>query len=140
MCVAERNWLKNCNGPNKNHVKSVFIMARKGFDREVQKCKRAYWVALQNELLTECENNGQEFWKTIGKIGVGHTKKKGIPMEVICDDGSISNNLHTVLSKWKVDFSSLFVDRQTDIIVDSDENVSHTSHSCDCLNENITIF
>jgi hypothetical protein len=61
-------------------------------------------------------------------------------MKVVCEDGSVSNNLHTVLSKWKVDFSCLFVNRQTDTVVANDENECQTSHSCDCLIENITIF
>jgi hypothetical protein len=29
------------------------------------------------------------------------SKKKGIPLEVICEDGSITNNISTVLDKWK---------------------------------------
>jgi hypothetical protein len=36
-------------------------MARKEFDREVQKCKIAYQVSLPNEILTEFETNGHEF-------------------------------------------------------------------------------
>jgi hypothetical protein len=49
LCEAERKWLKGSIGPVKNHLKGVFISARKDFDREVQKCKRAYWVSLKNE-------------------------------------------------------------------------------------------
>lgn len=28
------------------------------------------------------ENNSQEFWKTIGKIGVGNERQRNIPFEV----------------------------------------------------------
>ena len=48
-----------------------------------------------------------EFWKSIGKIGIGQTKKKYIPMEVVGETGKIDNDITNVLNKWKQDFSSL---------------------------------
>jgi len=62
------------------------------FDREVQRSKRAHWASFQADLLAECENNQQEFWKSMGRIGIAQTRRKTIPMEVMCDDGSISSN------------------------------------------------
>jgi hypothetical protein len=109
--------LKGSIGPVKNHLKGVFISVRKDFDREVQKCKRAYWVSLQNELLLDCEHNQEKFWKTIGKIGVGQSKTRGIPLGVIYEDVSITNNISTVLEKCKNDFSSLFVSRQSSVLL-----------------------
>lgn len=48
-------------------------------------------------------NNTQEFWKTIGKIGVGNERRKNIPFEVEID-GRVSRDRQTVLEKWKKQF------------------------------------
>ena len=93
----------------KKHLKSVFITARRMFDCEVQRSKRAHWASFHADLLAECENNQQEFWKSMGRIGIAQTRRKTIPVEVMCDDGSISSNIDVVLNKWKTDFSSLFM-------------------------------
>jgi len=94
----------------KKHLKSVFITTRHTFDREVRECKRSHWASFQADLLAECANNQLEFKKkSIGRIGIAQTRRKTIPMEVKCDDGSISSNIDVVLSKWKTDLSSLFM-------------------------------
>ncbi|KAH3785703.1 hypothetical protein DPMN_163797 [Dreissena polymorpha] len=52
-------------------------------------------------MLNDCNVNQSQFWKSIGRIGVGHCKENGIPMEVILDDGSVSKDVKEVLDKWK---------------------------------------
>ena len=52
-----------------------------------------------------------EFWKTIGKVGIGC--KKNIPMEIITENGSVSNNVEDVLSKWESCFSKLYTSNVT---------------------------
>ena len=47
------------------------------------------------------KNNSQEFWKTIGKIGVGNEKRKHIPLEVEIN-GHITRDKETVLDTWKI--------------------------------------
>ena len=54
------------------------------------------WASFQADLLAECENNQQEFWKSMGRIGIAQTRRKNIPMEVMCDVGSISSNIDVV--------------------------------------------
>jgi len=144
LCDAERKWLK-CNLINeKKRFKSIFIASRKTFDRHVQKSKRSYWVSVQNELLSNCENNQQEFWKTIGKVGIGFSKKRNIPMEIVNEDGSVNRNIDDVLQKWKNDFSNLFVRGQA-----RDQSCPSTSvrgdsgvftHDTNNLNLNISIL
>lgn len=76
------------------------------FDKLYKREKRSYLYRIQSEILNEANHNQNEFWKTIGKVGIG--VKKNIPMEVVLDDGSISSNKHVVLNKWKNSFSELF--------------------------------
>ena len=108
MCTAEKKWLKCSTKADKVVFKAEYIISRKSFDREVQKCKRRYWFSIQNDLLNECDVNPNEFWKSIGKIGVCHSGKKNIPEEVVLENGEISTDISEVLTKWRNDFSSLF--------------------------------
>lgn len=99
MCVAEKNWVKT---RNKKEFKSVFIMKRKTFDKEVQRSKRRHWYKLQSDILTEMKTDRATFWKKIGKIGVGDKRRNPIPMEVITKDGTLSRELADVLKKWDI--------------------------------------
>lgn len=68
LCVAERNWLISTNIQLKIITRVFFFSTWTDFDREVQKCKKAYWIALQNELPSDCKNKYQELlWKTIAR-------------------------------------------------------------------------
>ena len=117
VCDAESNWLKCKEISQKRTLKSEYILARKLFDREFNKLKRAHWVSFQNELMSKCENGQHEFGKTIGRIGVAHSRKSTIPMEIVYDDGSVSNNVDCILAKWRKDFSDLFLDKNNSNIV-----------------------
>ena len=108
VCRAEKLWLSCQSRNHKQKFKSEFTHLRKQFDREVQRAKRTHWYSLQKNLLDECNVDQTQFWKSIGKIGVSCTNKKGIPMEVVLGDGSVSFNITDVLRKWQDEFSSLF--------------------------------
>ena len=84
----------------------MYVAKRKSFDKAVQKAKRQFWYSLQDELLNSCENP-KEFWRKIGKIGVGSDRRNIIPMEVKLDDGSIVCDKKIVLDKWKNEFSNM---------------------------------
>ena len=75
-CVAEHNWLKCTANSDKSKFKSTYIASRKSFDREVQRSKRLYWFNFQRDLMNECNSDNASFWKTIGKVGVGHMQKR----------------------------------------------------------------
>ncbi|VDI10211.1 Hypothetical predicted protein [Mytilus galloprovincialis] len=51
--------------------------------------------------------NQREFWKEIGRIGVGQERRKLIPMEVQLQNGEITNDKYSVLSEWKNAFYDL---------------------------------
>ena len=52
---------------------------------------------MQDDLLSSCKSDPNEFWKKIGKVGVGTDRSKNIPMEVKLDNGSVSNDVNDVL-------------------------------------------
>ena len=108
VCDAEKLWFYSQNRSDKVKRKSMFIKTRKEFDKEVQKGKRSHWYSLQEKILDECNVDQSKFWKSFGKVGIGHANKNSIPMEVTLEDGSVSFNICDVLNKWRNDFSSLF--------------------------------
>ena len=61
---------------------------------------------LQNDLIESCENDN-EFWKKIGRLGIGFERRKPIPLEIIREDGSLSNDLEDIMHKWKTYFGDL---------------------------------
>ena len=50
-------------------------------------------------------SNPVEFWRNIEKLRP--SKKKRIPLEVVMEDGSVSDVFDVVLNKWKCDFEEL---------------------------------
>ena len=58
--------------------------------------KRQHWKGCQSDLIDSCNNDTAEIWKKLGRLGVGFERKQNIPMEIIKDDGSISNNINDI--------------------------------------------
>lgn len=58
-------------------------------------------------MMTDSTDNKKEFWKEIGKLGVAKERRAGIPMEVVMEDGSVSSDVNTVLTRWRDAFSTL---------------------------------
>jgi len=114
--TAEQAWLKCSSRSQKNILKQKYISLRRRFDREVQRCKRFYWFKTQNELLSNLEENNDQFWKSIGKLGIVSDRNKGIPMQVVLENGTVSDNVKTVLAKWQKDFCLLL---NTDTVVNN---------------------
>lgn len=112
---------------------------RKDFDKLVQKCKRQYWYRSQEELIRLSDTDSKQFWRKIGKIGIGNERQLNIPNEVTLDDGSITDNSDIVLNKWKNCFQTLLnlnVDSNSDRI----ENYSIKENIvCNELDDEITI-
>ena len=73
----------------------------------MQKCKRKYWIKTQTELEDQCKNDNDQFWKSIGRLGIGFERQNKIPMEIMKEDGSLSSKLHDVMAKWKDYFQRL---------------------------------
>lgn len=140
MCEAERIWLRCNDSLQKGQVKSDYVYTRKLFDREVQRSKRLYWYKFQCSILEEVNEDPNLFWKSIGKIGVGSSKNNRIPMQVVRDDGSISDDVEVVLNKWKHDFSSLLNANITDSTENESMPVLENTRYDPVLNGHITLF
>ena len=109
MCQNERKWTQCTDMANKRYLKTVFIDSRKQFDRAVQRRKRQYRQETQQELLQTCNTgNTGDFWKIIGKIGMGSERNKDIPLEIVKEDRTITSSLNKVLNKWQTSFEELF--------------------------------
>jgi hypothetical protein len=106
VCYREREWL-NARGVARAERKCELRKARKLFSKCVQRSKRQHWKRCQIELMEAVDSCPQSIWKKIGKIGVGAERHKSIPMQVVLENGDVSNDRSIVLDKWKRDFSTL---------------------------------
>jgi len=80
---AEKQWLK-CNvRSDKIYLKQQYVAIWKWFDREVQRSKRTYWYNVQEKILSSLNNDQNEFWTNIGKMGIVSDCKKFILMQVL---------------------------------------------------------
>ncbi len=78
FCTADREWLC-AHGGSKRRLKATSSVSMKTLDRAVQRAKRAHWCKMQNDILALHSYNRNEFWKFIGRIGVGSDIKSRIP-------------------------------------------------------------
>ena len=114
-CAAEKAWLSNMVKSEQRILKLEYVSRRKYFDRAVQRAKRKQWFTMQQELMSEAENNSTEFWKSIGRVGIARSRTNVIPFEVKTDDGSISTDSSVVLEKWRSSFYNLFNPHTADL-------------------------
>jgi hypothetical protein len=77
---------------------------------------------MQEDLANSCDNP-KEFWRKIGKIGVGAERQRKISMEVILSDGSIRTDHKIVSNKWKSEFTTL-LNSDNNILSEECENSS----------------
>ena len=132
VCVAETSYLKADRNNQKQQLRHEYVLKRKKFDKKVQQCKRSYWYQLQEDLTSSC-SNPKEFWRKIGKIGVGAERQRNIPMEIKLNDGSVCTDRETVLNKWKNDFS-LMLNIVQNVSIECENNpiVDKTDEFLDC--------
>lgn len=113
MCTVEKRMIQS-HGIRRCALRKEFKDKRKIFDTAVQKAKRKFLKDKQVELENLVNANQNGFWKRIGKIGIGQERKKDIPMEIVLEDGKVSNNVNTVLEKWQSAFQDLLNPIQDD--------------------------
>lgn len=80
---------------------------------------------MQEDLTNSCDNP-TEYWRTIGKIGVGAERQRKTHMEVVLSDGSISTDHKIVLNtkcKWKSEFATL-LNSDNNVLSEECENSS----------------
>ncbi|VDI27419.1 Hypothetical predicted protein [Mytilus galloprovincialis] len=119
VCKAEKVWTK-CKGNTSKNLRHFYVEKRKLFDKSVQKAKRQYWFSSQEELMNTA-SNPKEFWRKIGKIGVGNERQNNIPMEVKLSDGSLCNNQNVVIDTWKNSFCDMLNQNHSSISLNSNQ-------------------
>ncbi|CAG2223305.1 unnamed protein product [Mytilus edulis] len=130
VCKSETMYLKTKSCHSKKQLRHLYCQNRKLFDKNVQQAKRRYWYKMQDDLTSSCDNP-KEFWRKIGKIGIGAERQRNIPMEIKLEDGSVSTDPISVLNKWKNDFSSML---NVENCIQPSENVdSKDQDKCDYL-------
>ena len=106
-CEAEDKWRKEPPGNHKAVLKAKMTQCRKDFDHLVQKSKRQYWRDMQQHMMDLHENDTREYWKYFGTLGVNTEQKRGLPSEVIKDDGTVTSDMLEVKSEWGNYFNKL---------------------------------
>ncbi|CAG2222202.1 unnamed protein product [Mytilus edulis] len=124
-------------GHRKKELRLIFVQRRKCFDKEVQKCKRIYWKKQQDNIENLLTSNSQQFWKEIGKIGVGQERRKRIPMEVVREDGTTSNDMTDILQVWQDSFQTLLNPTGNNSISETQNEINESDGSY--LNEHISL-
>jgi hypothetical protein len=125
LCEAEKEWLR-APTTQKQQRKATMKAVQRTFQREVQRAKRQYWYKQQEDIMALCDLNQGEFWKRIGQVGIAQDRNKGVPMEVIDDDGAIIKDPAVVLNKWKVHFQDLL---NTNVTDNANPDIEHLSYS-----------
>ena len=90
----------------KARKKQLFICKHEIFVKEIRLSKRCYKHE-DKELLETQHQYQREFWRKIGRTGAGQNKQNDIPLNVKLEDGSVKDDIPTVLNRWKSDFSNL---------------------------------
>ncbi|KAK6167163.1 hypothetical protein SNE40_021258 [Patella caerulea] len=80
-CEAKKRWLKEYSHVLKRQLRADFCDKRRTFDKYHRKIKRKYNNDKRIEFEQTLDNNHVDFWKTIGRIGIGNDRKQTIPME-----------------------------------------------------------
>ncbi len=138
MCRAEKVWLKSKGKADSRANKDTFVSRRRQFDREVQTTKRKYIQQTLANLEKLCNSKDNNFWKEIGRVGVGAERRKQIPMIVKSEDGTVRRGKDEVLSAWKEHFTTLLNDDTTVEDGNGDENLS--SNTVPLFNSDISLF
>lgn len=126
----------NCKSDaRKRQCRQEFTQKRKFFDREAQRAKRRYWRNQLNEINDTASSNQTEFWKKIGRVGIGEERRKAIPMSVQLENGSVAHDKETVLKEWKRSFCALL--NPSDIV--SDLPVDNSTLNGTNMNDDITL-
>ncbi len=117
----DRRWSK-ARGSHRRYIQRA--ANRKQLDREIQQAKRKQWRQTQQKILDLESENHKEFWKYIGKVGIGSERETRIPWEIISLDGSTNRDHGELLDRWCSDYSNLLNSAAQPSAGDGDSNVS----------------
>ena len=95
------------SGPEKQRLNTVAKEKRKMLDKAVQSEKRKYWHRMQQQLLDLQTSDPKEYWRYVGNLGMGSTRKKRIPWEAVQSDGTITSHFNNIMTTWQEHFNAL---------------------------------
>lgn len=95
---------------DKRHSHAIFRSKRQLFDRRYRQLERAYRREKWQNIEKIQTDNPSDFWKEIKTLGP--KKKQSIPLEVYDSNEEVISDPPSVLSKWKNEFTSLYVGPQ----------------------------
>lgn len=136
-CLAESQYLKCTVSGNKTVLRTLYLNKRKDFDKLVQQRKRMHWRQSQDELLQMNNKDSKQFWRKIGNIGIGNERQSSIPNEVALPDGTITNNIDSVLNTWKNSFCNLLNQNSTNELYTNVNLNVESNIECDFLDKSI---
>ena len=89
VCESEKLWLRFTGANNMKHKhKKEYCIQRKTFDHLNRKYKRQFQAQERQKIEDKLsEINQNDFWKSIGKIGITNERKNCIPLAVVDNDG-----------------------------------------------------
>ena len=117
LCETEKLFLKS-QGSVRNRRREDFRNAQKVFDRVYRKAERHFRKNKVEEIEEICTSEPNKFWDTIKKLGPNN--RHSIPLKVYDEHGNLTDNLETVLSKWKCDYEALFTFQPEPGVYDDD--------------------
>ena len=135
---CEKIW-SLCRGVKKKQCKADMCAAQRSLDREVQRCKRKYWLNQQLKIQDMCNSNDVQFWKKIGTIGIKSERRSQVPFEVLLPNGEVSNKKEVVLDVWKSSFSDLLNGEMQQSVCNVNDGGRRNVIDDDMLDDDITI-
>ena len=145
---AERAYhMANRGDPGYIALKGRSDFLHRKLRKNIKKAKRKHERTKVYQLEQANTENPTEFWRMIQRLGPKKSAK--IPWEVEAEDGSISTDSNTVLSRWRNDFEGLFkppgtlTEEQTQFMEDikksnSEREQSFEAHDDQGLNTDFT--
>lgn len=127
ICVVLRKDYLKAVRRCRPHLRQFLISKRKTSHKQVQKSKRKFQSEEQKEEILSTDQ--REFWKRIGKVGIGQERQSLIPLEIVNENCTLSYNVSKVLDKWKCSFEILLNQGNVDQPCLSDTSHAHYDNS-----------
>ena len=111
LCQNEKNYLNfkvrgQAEKAQKQQLLLIYKDAQKVFNNKFRFFKRKHKKQQMDDLERESVENPQKMWEKLKKLGDPPSSKA--VLEIIREDGTISNDIQEILSKWYKDISQLF--------------------------------
>ena len=110
---AEKDYLKY-RGENtqRNTLRCRFLNIRTHFDKELRRAERTYNASLRDNIQQLCTGDPKGFWNAIKNLGPRVNKDTHVD-KVMMDDGTVSSDPEYIMGKWKRDFETLYMQRNS---------------------------